>query len=109
MRVAVILPQVNSSVLNAVKENVYVHRDKERETVFKRQLFEKNIKLRVLQKFQENSSSQNQDKEGQLQKICDSQSQNNISKKHEKQGKMDHTKRKKFVPVIMRSKNHIFE
>lgn len=38
-----ILPQVSSSVLNAVKENVYVHQDKERERQYSKDNSSKKI------------------------------------------------------------------
>ena len=102
------MPAIDSHIINAVKENnIYVPQvqDKKKKKVSERQPLETNVRLKVLQDFQDNS---NQDKERkQLQKICDS-SNNNVSKKHEKmQQKMDHIKRKKLMSVTMPSKNHV--
>lgn len=109
------LPQVNSDVLNAVKENsIHVHQvqDKEREKMPRRQPLEKNIEFRLLQKFEDNSSQGRERKQRQLQKVRDSQSQSIICKRNEKWRKIDYTKRKKCcVSNSAKQKlcNNIFE
>lgn len=87
------LPQVNSDILNAVKETIHVQ-DKEKEKMRRRQPFEDNIEFRV----QDNSSQGSERKQRNLQKVRGGQSQSYINEK-EKQRKMDHTKQKESITV----------
>lgn len=93
------LPQVNSDILNAVKETTHIQ-DKEKEKMRRRQPFEDNIEFRV----QDNSNQGSEQKQRHLQKIRGGQSQSYINKK-EKQRKMDHTKQKNFKSITVPRKD----
>jgi len=68
---------------------------REREKVSKKPLVKNDARIKILQEFQDNSSQDCEQKQGQLKKVCNSQSESIVNKKHEKQHEIDHIKQKK--------------
>lgn len=104
------LPQVNSDVLNAVKENIcyiYEVENKVREKAHKRQSDENTVRVRVLQEFPSNCR-QGEQKQRQQKKIDHDQCKSNVKSndKYEKQKKMDRNKQN-FVSITMANKNSV--
>lgn len=99
------LPQVDSDIVNAIKEdNINMHQGKEKEKIPRKQFLKKHARLTVLQEFESNSDQDDERKQRQMERVRYGQLQK--TKKHEKQWKMDNTKQKKHISVAMPSKSH---
>ncbi|XP_018372843.1 PREDICTED: uncharacterized protein LOC108767435 [Trachymyrmex cornetzi] len=82
------LPQMNSDILNEVKNiNVFQVVNKEIEKTSRKQPVENYARIKVLREFRNNSSRSCEQK--QLKKVCNSQCERNVNKKHEKQRKIN--------------------
>ncbi|KYM95810.1 hypothetical protein ALC62_13537 [Cyphomyrmex costatus] len=91
-------PLHKGTVLHLYLKNIHVFQvgNKERKEASRKPSVENHAsRIKVLQEFQNNSSQSCEQK--QLKKVCNSQYENNINKKHEKQRKIDNIKQKNFV------------
>lgn len=90
------LPQMNSDILNEVK-NIHVSQvvNKEKKKASRKQPVENHGRIKVLQEFRNNSSQSCEQK--QLKKVCNSQCERNVNKKYEKRRKVDNIKQKNLV------------